>query len=71
LNIKAYVIEETMNSIKTQQHTTMFFIAQKHQVYGYTSLETLAEWNRKLPKKNRLLFTCKQVTEIANTKYNP
>ena len=49
----------------------MFFIAQKHQLYGYTSLETLAEWNRKLPKKNQLPFICKQVTEIASTKYNP
>lgn len=60
-----------MNTVKSQQHITMYLIAQKHEDYGYTSLETLAQWNRKLPKKNQLPFTCKKVTTLNNTKYNP
>jgi hypothetical protein len=60
-----------MNTVKSQQHITMYLIAQKHKVYGYTSLETLAEWNRKVPKKNQSAFTCKKVTTLNNTKYNP
>ena len=59
-----------MNTVKSQQHITMYLIAQKHEDYGYTSLETLAQWNRKLPKKNQSAFTCKKVTTLNNTKYN-
>ncbi|MDD9196877.1 hypothetical protein PVK62_13695 [Aliivibrio sp. S3MY1] len=60
-----------MNTVKSQQHITMYLIAQKHEAYGYTSLETLAQWDRKLPKKNQSAFTCKKVTTLNNTKYNP
>ena len=59
-----------MTTTKTQQHVTMYLIAQKHEEYGYTSLETLAEWNRKIPKKNQSPFICKKITEIDSTKYH-
>ena len=49
-----------------QQDVALFLIAQKHKVYGYTSLETLAEWNRKTPKKSTPSFSCKKVTELIN-----
>ena len=59
-----------MSFTKKNQHVTMYLIAKKHQIYGYTSLETLAEWNRKLPKKNQSPFICKKITKINSTKYH-
>jgi hypothetical protein len=57
-----------MNQTKTQQHSTMYIITQKHELYGYTSLETLAEWNRKLPKKKQASFTYKKITKLSDSK---
>jgi hypothetical protein len=59
-----------MSNTKKNQYVTLYLIAQKHEEYGYTSLETLAEWNRKLPKKNQSPFTCKKITKINSTKYH-
>jgi hypothetical protein len=49
----------------------MYIITQKHKIYGYTSLETLAEWNRKTPKKKQASFTYKKITKLSDSKYNP
>jgi hypothetical protein len=35
-------------------------ISKKYEIYGYTSLDKLAEWNKLIPKQKCDSFTCKK-----------
>ena len=54
-----------MNKIDKRKHLMMCFLNKNHEVYGYTSLETLSNWNSKLPRKKVGTFTCKKVVSFS------
>ena len=41
-------------------------IREKYKIYGYTSLDKLAEWNRLLPKQSEEYFICKKEYQYIN-----
>lgn len=44
--------------------------AEKHELYGYTSLETLATWNPKIYTLELSGFTCREENKLAKV-YRP
>ncbi len=42
-----------------------FTLSEKHDKYGFTSLETLSIWNHKINKNKKSEFTCKKEFSLS------
>jgi hypothetical protein len=42
------------------------YIYKKYEIYGYTSLDKLSEWNQLVPKKQEGTFLCKKEYQYIN-----
>lgn len=45
----------------------LHLIRKKYEIYGYVSLDKLAEWNQLIPKKEDSGFTCKKEYQYINS----
>lgn len=42
------------------------YIIKKYEIYGYTSLDKLSEWNRLVPKRQEGEFSCRKEYQYIN-----
>ncbi|MGR6831065.1 hypothetical protein [Aliivibrio wodanis] len=48
---------------KKKMRTIAVIQAEKHKMYGFTSLETLSGWHGKIDKNKNLNFECKKESQ--------